>query len=75
MTRDRVTRELSPDGVVLFGGRGVVSRIRTSHAPDGWRDVGPATPARNPGAVVALQVGEMQPFRHVPPRKKPKVEA
>ncbi|MEO6605762.1 MAG: hypothetical protein ABIN55_09130 [Aeromicrobium sp.] len=50
-----------------------MSRIRTSHAPDGWRDLGPATPARNPGAVVALQVGEMVPvIRHAPPRREPK---
>jgi len=51
-----------------------VSRIRTSHAPDGWRDIGPATPARQPGAFVALQVGEMEPvIRQEQARRKPKV--
>ncbi len=54
-------------------GGGLVSRIRTSHTPDGWRDLGPATPARQPSTVVAFGVGEMQPvIRHAPPKREPK---
>ncbi len=53
-----------------------MSRIRTSHAPDGWRDLGPATPARQPSTLVAFGVGEMQPvIRNAPPKRKPKVAA
>ncbi len=53
-----------------------MSRVRTSHAPDGWRDLGPQ-PApqsvRRWSVVQAFGVGEMVPtIRNAPPKREPK---